>query len=198
MLGLLGAYGLHMRLQSLADRKQSGTTLSADEASEYESSMGLMKRVITNLDKLLPRSADVGALGIHYGVELRNIDYSTPPMLYHSWSLIAPGASKSMIPADSYASRIAPGLTSMRPWLIWKTAQMLKPAGKLRIPVKVRDVMLLQRSRKRAPAPDQITEAIVSTPISGFTSIQALAKSIGIPTSTLEASIARVRDVDPA
>lgn len=119
---MLGIYGAHLLLQG------------------GERDMGLLHEVVGNLESLLGRHPDVAALRLaltrHDGQAApAGLCFDLPPTLARSWELVVDASigSPELVPAASFAGRIAGNLVSSRHWLIWRRtaalAQALRPAA---------------------------------------------------------------------
>lgn len=179
MLGLLAAHCLHIRLQ-----KPDSNPLKDDKAT-----VELMQIAIRNLARILPGSPDVGSLARFYGVEIGEVNFGIPPMLYQSWSLIAPGADKNLIPPETYACRIGPAVTALRPWLIWETTKLLGATSTAGQKIYAWDFKKLQRKLRKLTSPNQLAQTLEPTSLGQFDSVEELAKSMNMPTSSLEESV---------
>ena len=179
MLGLLAAHCLHIRLQNP----------EANPLKDKQATVGLMRIAIQNLAGLLPGSPDVGALARFYDVDIGDVDFGVPPMLHQSWSLIAPGADKAMIPSDTYACRIGPAVTAHRPWLIWETTKLLetKPAGRRKS--YIWDLIQLEKQLRKQPSASPVKQILEPVSMGYFQSPEDLAKSMKMPASSLEESV---------
>ncbi len=183
MLGLLAAHCLHIRLQ-----RPGANPLKDDNAT-----VELMKIAIRNLADILPGSPDVGALARFYEVDIGEVNFGTPPMLYQSWSIIAPGADKDLIPPETYACRIGPAVTALRPWLIWETTKVLDAERSGNLRSYVWDFKKLQRQMRKYESPNQVAQALSPASLGQFDSVEELAKSMNMPTSSLEESVREPR-----
>src|SRR5262249_24875096 len=110
--------------------------------------------------------------------------YDAPPMLSQSWALIAPAASDHLIPPGSYASRIAPAVTAVRPWLVWNTERMLPRASPARFDLeRIRE--LKHSLAQDASRQNELTQLIRQTPPESFAYAEALSKAWNMPLSSL-------------
>lgn len=111
---MLGLYGAHLLLQG------------------NEREMDLLHEVVGTLETLLGDHPDVAALR----VALARRDglaapsgrrFATPPMLARGWQLVVDASldQPDLVPADSFAARVATNLVSSSPWLIWRRTPAL-------------------------------------------------------------------------
>ena len=176
MLALLGAHLLRL----IIDRAPSPDDASASQARS------LLDRVLPDLARLLPGWPDVGAL---LPVPAASGD---PPMLRRSWAMIAPGASVSTIPPGSYASRIAPAVTTVRPWLVWRRSKMLPATG--HSTVDVARFAAVKRTLEEGAPRTRLANFIRQTPIEAFDSVENLSGAWKIPVSSLGATLASLEE----
>lgn len=170
MLGLFGAHLLRLFIDRAA----------RDERRDVDKARRLLDRLLPNLDRLLPQWPDVGVLL----AEHRPLRYDAPPMLSQSWALIAPAASDNLIPPGSYASRIAPAVTAVRPWLVWNTERMLPRASRAKFDLdRVRE--LKRALTHDASKQDELAQLIRQTPIDSFYDVETLSKAWNMPLSSL-------------
>jgi hypothetical protein len=85
--------------------------------------VGILREVVTNLERLIPGHPDVTSL--LYSVNdprAAGLRYPEPPMLRSSWLLIVQNRSgnSDARPAHSYSARIAGSLWGSGAWLSWK------------------------------------------------------------------------------
>lgn len=188
MLGLLVAHMLHIHIKN-----SSASTQSEEEIKEIESLRQSLKSAILNLDKLIPGCPDVGALGIAYGVDLQDINYGIPPMLAQSWTIIAAAEKSLLVPIGSYASRISPALTAVRPWLVWRTNQLLRPSvvDNNLMGNEMENLYELQdQIKNEGPvASNYLSNLLATTNLDQYKTVQELAQSIGFPSCSLKGFI---------
>jgi hypothetical protein len=111
---MLGLYGAHLLLQG------------------GERDLGLLHEVVGNLESLLGDHPDVIALRLALArldgqAPPSGLRFDAPPMLARGWQLAVEASLEQpdLIPADSFAARIAGNLVNSSPWLIWRrTAEL--------------------------------------------------------------------------
>ena len=113
MLGLLAGHLLRLRYEELKGEPES---VNAAEVLKE------LKTVVSNLNRLMPGSPDVGALELALG-QTSQADFGVPPMLAHSWAILEQSGA-SLIPIDSYADRIRGAICATRPWLVFNKSKM--------------------------------------------------------------------------
>lgn len=120
-------------------------------------------------------------------------NYEGPPLLRHSWTLIAPREDMNLIPpAGSYAARIAPALSAVRPWLVWDRKRMLEAQGPLQIDSACLHSLWERVHREATPSP--MAELIRQTSHENFTNLSTLAGSWGMPQSSLGPMLSGIYD----
>lgn len=192
MLGLLAAHMLHAQIKN-----EIGLPGEDKERMEIKKLRQTMISAIKNLSYLFPGCPDVGILGLVYGVKLSGIDYGIPPMLVQSWNMIATAENGQLVPKGSYAARIAPALTSERPWLIWRTNQLLPAKLETKEPMEMEALLnlLVELKNSDVAMPNPLAQQIVNSPLNQFRSFQDIAEVLGVPTSSIDASIAQLYDI---
>lgn len=192
MLGLLATHMLHAIIKN-----QIVLLGGAEETMEIKNLRQTMISAIKNLSYLFPGCPDVGILGLVYGVELRGIDYGIPPLLVQSWNMIATAENGQLVPTGSYAARIAPALTSERPWLIWRTNQLLPAKVETKEPIEIEALsnLLAELKNSGVDMPNSLAQQIVNSPLNQFRSFQDMAEVLRVPTSSIDASIAQLYDI---
>ncbi|WP_445368187.1 hypothetical protein ACH5Y9_01085 [Methylomonas sp. BW4-1] len=192
MLGLFAAHMLHIQIKNKISSVPEGE--DSDEIIQMRQTMML---AINNLNNLIPGCPDIGILGLAYGLELSGIDYSIPPMLVQSWNIMATAENGRLVPKGSYASRISGALTIERPWLIWRTNQML-PANLENIEsMEIESLLNVRKYFKSSgkTISNSLAQQIIDTPLSQYQSFQDLAQVLGVPESSVETSIAQMHNI---
>jgi len=134
MLGLLAGHLLRLGYEELKGKPEAG--IAAFEVLEE------LKTVVTNLNRLMPGSPDVGALELAVA-QTSQADFGVPPMLSHSWAILEQLGS-AFIPIDSYADRIRTAVCATRPWLVFNKSAMvtrMTPRGKKAVSRKTPSIM---------------------------------------------------------
>jgi hypothetical protein len=101
-------------------------------AMQKERDLDLLREVVNNLIALVGNHPDVTALMIPLKDERAfNFQYSEPPMLRRSWSLIVDASTpeKDFRPAHSYSARIGGSLWGSSAWLAWRMPAELPAAA---------------------------------------------------------------------
>ena len=120
MVGLCAAHVLHLHIHSLREQKDR-----ARLERQGTEPRDLMRIAVRNLLEYSGGSPDAGALAVEYGLPAAGVDFGAPPMLAQSAQMIARANSGELVPADSYACRVAPAQTAVRPWLVWRAKASL-------------------------------------------------------------------------
>jgi hypothetical protein len=97
---------------------------------ESPTDMPLLREVVANLELLMPDHPDVQALRLVVTADSgSSFRFAIPPMLRSSWGLIVERtvAYRQMVPADSYAGRIAARTWGGGSWLTWKPPSSAEP-----------------------------------------------------------------------
>jgi hypothetical protein len=84
--------------------------------------------IVENLRKMIGEShPDVEALALACGKSTQYV-FRVPPMLQRSWRIVIKSTvtQPSLVPRDSFVSRIIDRFTSQEPWLIWKTPDSIQ------------------------------------------------------------------------
>jgi hypothetical protein len=179
MLGLLGAHLLRLYIDKCpANEREVGISRAED----------LFGRVLSNLDRLLPGWPDVGAL------TGGSAAYDAPPMLWHSWSRLAPGADEGRIPKGSYSARIACALTSVRPWLVWDVNRML--AEVCEAPVDLDRLRSAKRRLMNQEPTTSLGHLVQQTPLEDFNNVEQLSDAWGMPQSSLGPTLASMDEMN--
>jgi hypothetical protein len=86
-----------------------------------DNDLALFEKVVMNLRGLVGPHPDVEALALSLPGAVPTGDYSQPPMLRKSWSVVVDRAieDRRLIPAGSLSSRISPQIWGDSVWLIW-------------------------------------------------------------------------------
>jgi hypothetical protein len=123
MVGFLAAHTLHLYIQSL----RGAVARKLSDGQDPEPHLQEMTIAIGNLLRFSKGSPDAGALAVEYGLPAPEVDFGVPPMLSQSFQMIARAQDGTLMAPRSYACRVTPALTAVRPWLVWRANQVLKP-----------------------------------------------------------------------
>ncbi len=120
---MLGIYGAHLMLQG------------------NERDMGLLHEVVGNLESMLGDHPDVAALRLALArrdglAAPSGPRFATPPMLVRGWQLVVDASldQPDLVPAESFAARVATNLLSSNPWLIWRRTPALSQTLRQGVP----------------------------------------------------------------